>query len=249
MSTIGGPEIITDGLILHLDAANKKSYPGSGTTWNDLSGNGYDGTLTNGPTFDSGNGGSIVFDGSNDYVEIPNNSGYATTSGSIEYWVNAVDQRGFILYGGTSTSQNFYILHGNSTSGFADESIGLFARNTSTLGYSSYYRNGESWLINEDWVQIVHTLDGISNKTYINGSSVSVTYVNPSISYTSTPSSTQTGFWLDTISTGALRIGGRYTASALPYKGKFSILRIYKDPLTDNDVLQNYNAVKSRFGL
>lgn len=244
-----GPNIVEDGLVLHLDAANKKSYPGSGTTWNDLSGNGYNATLYNGASFNSDVGGNINFDGVNDYVEIPNNSGYTVQSGSIEYWVNAIDQRGFILYGGTSTSQNFYISHGNSTGAFANESISVFARNTSTVGYSSYYRNGESWLINQNWVQIVHTLDGISNKTYINGSSVSVTYVNPGISYTSTPSSTQTGFWLDTISTGALRIGGRYTASTLPYKGKFSILRIYKDPLTDNDVLSNYNANKSRFGL
>lgn len=66
MATNGGPNIIQNGLVFALDAANKKSYPGSGTTWKDLSGNGNDGTLTNGPTFDSGNGGSIVLDGTND---------------------------------------------------------------------------------------------------------------------------------------------------------------------------------------
>jgi hypothetical protein len=63
-----GPHIVTDGLILSLDAANNKSYPRSGTTWNDLSGNGNNGTLVNGPTFSSANGGSIVFDGTNDVV-------------------------------------------------------------------------------------------------------------------------------------------------------------------------------------
>ena len=68
MSVIGGPDIITDGLVLYLDAANTKSYIGSGTTWKDLSGNSNDGTLTNGPTFDSGNSGSIVFDGVDDFV-------------------------------------------------------------------------------------------------------------------------------------------------------------------------------------
>ena len=61
------PKIVTDGLVFAVDAANKKSYPGSGTTWTDLAGSN-DGTLTNGPTFDSGNGGSIVFDGSDDYI-------------------------------------------------------------------------------------------------------------------------------------------------------------------------------------
>ena len=62
------PKIVTDGLVFAVDAANKKSYPGSGTTWTDLAGSN-DGTLTNGPTFDSGDGGSIVFDGTDDYVE------------------------------------------------------------------------------------------------------------------------------------------------------------------------------------
>ncbi len=62
------PRIVTDGLVLALDAANPKSYPGSGTTWTDLSGGGNTGTLTNGPTYSSSNSGSIVFDGGDDYV-------------------------------------------------------------------------------------------------------------------------------------------------------------------------------------
>ena len=65
------PRTITDGLVLCLDAANSKSYPGSGTTWTDLSGRGNTGTLTNGPTYNSGNLGSLSFDGTNDYVNAP----------------------------------------------------------------------------------------------------------------------------------------------------------------------------------
>ena len=67
MASKSGPDIIEDGLVLCLDAASKRSYPGTGTVWTDLKG-GNNGTLTNGPTFDAGNGGSIVFDGSNDQV-------------------------------------------------------------------------------------------------------------------------------------------------------------------------------------
>ena len=63
-------QIVTNGLVLALDAADRNSYPDSGTTWTDLSGNGSNGTLINGPTFSSVNGGSIVFDGLNDYVNI-----------------------------------------------------------------------------------------------------------------------------------------------------------------------------------
>jgi len=67
MSSFGGGEIVTNGLVLALDAANVKSYPGSGTAWADKSGLNNNTTLTNGPTFNSGKGGYIVFDGQNDY--------------------------------------------------------------------------------------------------------------------------------------------------------------------------------------
>ena len=71
------PRTVTDGLVLALDAANTKSYPGTGTTWTDLSGNGNTGTLTNGPTYSSANGGYLVFNGTNQYVT----SSFTTTSG------------------------------------------------------------------------------------------------------------------------------------------------------------------------
>ena len=74
MSYSKGPRIVTDGLVLYLDAGNSKSYPGTGTVWNDLSGNNNNGTLVNGPTFSSANKGSIVFDGVNDGCNINNNS-------------------------------------------------------------------------------------------------------------------------------------------------------------------------------
>jgi len=75
MAFIHSPKIVTDGLVLALDAGNVKSYPGSGTTWLDKSGRGNNGTLINGPTFNSGNGGSIVFDGTNDLIKINNGNG------------------------------------------------------------------------------------------------------------------------------------------------------------------------------
>ena len=71
MALSHSPSLVMNNLVLCLDAGNSKSYPGSGTTWTDLSGNGNTGTLTNGPTYNSANGGSLVFDGSNDYVTSP----------------------------------------------------------------------------------------------------------------------------------------------------------------------------------
>ena len=75
-----GPSILTNGLVMALDAANSKSYPGSGTTWTDLSGNGYSSTLINSPTFNSANGGSIFFDGTNDYADLNSNNIVAGTN-------------------------------------------------------------------------------------------------------------------------------------------------------------------------
>jgi hypothetical protein len=70
MAYFHSPRIVTDGLVLALDAANTKSYPGSGTTWSDLSGNSNNGELVNGITYDDTNLGSLVFDGVDDYVQI-----------------------------------------------------------------------------------------------------------------------------------------------------------------------------------
>jgi hypothetical protein len=89
MSVAGGPDLIQDGLVLCLDAANTKSYPGSGTSWVDLSGNGNNGTLTNGPTFSSTNGGNIFFDGTNDYVRVSSTSIIpGSSSFTFNIWLN-----------------------------------------------------------------------------------------------------------------------------------------------------------------
>jgi hypothetical protein len=98
MSVYSGPEISNDGLVLTLDAANSKSYPGSGTAWTDLSGFGNNGTLTNTPTYSNANGGSIVFDGVDDYIT----SAFATTSGqAVTYtgWLYSTES--------TATYKNF----------------------------------------------------------------------------------------------------------------------------------------------
>ena len=73
-SRVANSTIVSSGLVLHLDAGNASSYPGSGTTLTDLSGSGNNGTLVNGPTYSSANGGSLSFDGVNDYVSVSNTS-------------------------------------------------------------------------------------------------------------------------------------------------------------------------------
>ena len=83
------PSIVTSGLVLNLDASNISSYPGSGTTWTDLSGNSNNGTLTNGPTYNSANGGSIIFNGSNNYVSLGNPVSLNVLNFTIGIWIKA----------------------------------------------------------------------------------------------------------------------------------------------------------------
>ncbi len=86
MATRYNSQVVKDGLVVCLDAGNPKSYPGTGNTWYDLTINGNNGTLTNGPTFSSINGGGIVFDGINDYVSV-GNLGSFYAQGTISYWM------------------------------------------------------------------------------------------------------------------------------------------------------------------
>jgi hypothetical protein len=91
MGAFAGPDGVESSLVLALDAANPKSYPGSGTTWTDLSGNGNNGTLVNGVGYVGTNGGALSFDGSNDYVEFGGTAryftSYITQQITIETWV------------------------------------------------------------------------------------------------------------------------------------------------------------------
>lgn len=84
MGLTHSPRIVTDGLALCLDAANQRSYPKSGTTWSDLAGSN-NGTLTNGPTFDATNGGGIVFDGTDDKVDVSNLSASMFSTGATVF--------------------------------------------------------------------------------------------------------------------------------------------------------------------
>jgi formylglycine-generating enzyme required for sulfatase activity len=105
--------IVSDGLVLWLDAGITPSYPTSGTTWTDLSGNNNNGTLVNGPTYSSTNGGSLVFDGTNDYVNISNSSSFNFGSGdfTVESWIRITSLAVYhpILEGRTSASYSNYV--------------------------------------------------------------------------------------------------------------------------------------------
>ncbi len=235
MATLYSPKIVTNGLVMYLDAGNNRSYPGSGTTWSDLSRNGITGTLTNGPTFNSGSGGRIVFDGTNDRVDLGTNfSTYLTQSNSftIECFVYP-----------ESTQAAYADIWGNHT----DNVTGIVLQQNSTTNnnYSWGFGNGVSWVTSAGtsyfdltplaWNHLVAIRNSNTLFTYVNG--IKVTENSTSVSLAANPS---INFQ---IGTGYNLNGTRY------FRGNVSLFRIYSRGLSATEVRQNYHATKGRFGL
>jgi hypothetical protein len=220
-----GPKIVTDGLVLALDAANPLSYPGSGTTWRDLSGNGNNGTLENGPTFDSGNGGNIVFDGTNDYTEISTNVNL-TNPLTICTFVNTsvITSSNQVIYGPSANgSDNWFSISNNR--------LQLYATQTSDV--NNFVLTGTSVLQSNNWYYLTGIVDTNVTSMYINGALESV-------------SNTQAftiGGW-----NSSARIGQRATGQ-FPFNGKIAYVHGYNRALSSAEIQQNYNATKTRFGL
>jgi hypothetical protein len=228
-----GPDINENGLILHLDAANVKSYLGSGTTWTDLSGNGNNGTLTNGPTFSSNNLGSIVFDGTNDYVNVSYNSILNTPNGATyEMWIKP-----------TVATTGPFLNRGTSDSGATPDNPRFVALSTGALyfdwsspGVDVYLQTATGVVTMGSWNQVIGLATPSAQlRTFVNG--VETSYSTRVNSLSSTLPNTAT----------SLEIGAATYYQF--FNGSISIVRLYNRVLSATEILQNYNATKSRFGL
>jgi hypothetical protein len=222
MSANRGPKIINDGLVLYLDAANSKSYGGSGTVWNDLSGNGNNGTLTNGPTFNSANRGSIVFDGTNDYV----------AGTSAIFIPGTITLTAWIRHNTITNGQKRYVTMQNETAvirqNFTAGQLHFYIITSSTIKQITI----SNAIANNTWYHIVGTWDGINMRLYQNGKLVG----------SSVPGGT--------MQTTSLNYAVGSTISGTEFmSGNISQSCIYTRALSQNEVLQNYNATKGRFGL
>lgn len=231
------PKIVTDGLVFAVDAANKKSYPGSGTTWYDLAGTS-NGTLTNGPTFDSGNGGSIEFDGSDDYTDFGNTLPIdGTSAGTVSIWAKT----------SASTSLLFtkYNTNGSNSTAFYVAVVSGAARMFSgTQSNSRYYTTTATPIGSNTWANIVFTYDNFSTdlKCYINGTSYSTGQVTSGTAPTSIVPQVSGINW-KTTSIITADGGTNY------YQADIANISAYNRALSATEITQNYNALKGRFGL
>jgi len=240
MAISRGPKIVTNGLVLALDAADKNSYRGSGTSWFDLSGNNNTGTLTNGPVFSNTNGGSITTDGIDDYINLGNAASIkmGTSNFTISTWVKILTQTGTPTYKLIITSKNAAAAAAGY--GFAwNNSVNKFLWSTANGSSSSEIFTTNTWssLVNV-WANIVMIRqNGATNNGhfYING-------VYESLASAATVLNVDTTTNM-TIANVADFYGDYW------FKGTYGITQIYNRALSATEVLQNYNATKTRFGL
>jgi len=236
MSTIdGGPgNIITNGLVLYLDAANVRSYPTTGTTWTDLSGNGNNGTLINGPTFNSANGGSIVFDGVNDYCRVnSDNNTFLSSNFSITQW-----------YRPTTNSGGYRILF--ETNKYRNNLPGGLG--IAIYQFSSYFRIWRRNGVNS-YTELITTsnntigLNVWKTFTLVRNNGVFNFYIDTILSSTY---STDNNNYSDT----EFNIGGDGPpSSSYWFVGNISQTLIYNRALTAQEISQNFNATRARFGI
>jgi hypothetical protein len=217
------PKIITNGLVLALDAANPRSYPGTGTAWTDLSQGINNGTLINSPTFNGANSGNIVFNGTNQYINCGNASNLQITVGTIGAWVRT------------------------STPGSSFRSIiakqqawGLFAVDSILVTYDWGNNQTRSTGINiadNTWKYVAMTF----TQTIGTPSNNAIIYLNSNPVLTTTVRNNN--------QTVQVQIAEAGMPANQFLNGSVAFAQIYNRVLSPSEILQNFNAQKSRFGL
>ena len=235
MSLSHSPLIVRDGLVLCLDAANKRSYPGSGSSFVDLSNNGNNGTLTNQAQFNSANRGVIDFDGTDDYIDAGSDLISGTNNKfTISFWI--------VPDSLTGTNQNV-ALCGWGSNGIGGNGLVIYFSGAQTSSKVHVQKNsGGQHTLNGtaytptvgEWFNWVYTSDTSSNQqiSYINGRYLS------SQTAGAVPGSS-----------GGLRFGASVDYMKFDLNGRMNNLMFYNRALTADEVRQNYNATRGRYGI
>lgn len=225
MATSGGPDCIDSGLVACYDAANKLSYPGSGTSWYDLSNTRNNGTLTNGPAFNSNAVGNILFDGIDDYVPLSLSVTLGNTFTINSFVKLTADNSDTSIFGSNANgADNWFGIYTNK----------IFVYFTESADINNNSLSGNTTLSNGVWYYVTTTINGSTVTCYLNG----VLDGTRTVAYT-------IGSWTDVCA-----IGRRSFSTAQRYfYGNIANLSCYNRVLTASEILQNYNDTKTRFGI
>lgn len=218
---INPSSIVSNGLLLNLDASNPGSYSGTGNTWYDLSGNNKHGTLMNSPTYDAASG-SIVTNGTNQYISIPQVS-TANTNITMQAWVYVnLNTTGTFIKNGTGGG-GYSIGIGNWAYDQVGSNVVMLLYGRGWIGSGVSYGTA-------GWKLVTLTLDGSSTaKAYVNGTLIG-TYTWP------TPTSPS----------GPLNLGANIGDGNIYYNGKFAAAYFYNRALSLTEIQQNYNAFATK---
>jgi hypothetical protein len=252
--TFQQPQLVTNGLVMYLDAADRTSYPGYGTILRDLSG-GNNGTLTNGPTYSSTNGGSIVLDGTNDYINCGNGSSLQITGSiTVETWVyftsltNSTDldlfskysnnggqsYQGWILFKSTSD----YRIYGPGGSGGPNTNEFAWLASSDGNFNGALIGTGEQVSVNT-WYQVVGVFTSSNNSLQI--------YVNGVLKRSAVRTNQTPGILLN--SPRNVYVGATPEDNIRYVQGNISISKLYNRALSAAEVTQNFNAQRQRFNI
>ena len=222
MALAHSPSIVTSGLVFCVDAGNPRSYSGSGTTWADISGNAFNSTLTNGPTYTSGVNGYFTFDGVDDFSSVPINAAFNTPSVTFEVWayLQTISDR-HILY------VNW---QGNALEVNSDRSVVMYNYGSAGQQGAGSSAGAINW---GTWNHLVGVYDNGAQALYL--------YVNGALlaTRTSTPS---TIYSVSTHAISGVAFGGEVN-------GRISVVRHYNIALSASQILQNFNAIRGRYGI
>ena len=210
--------IITTGLVLNLDAGNLASYPGTGTTWTDLSGNGNNGTLINGTSYSSLNGGTMLFDGINDMVSVAHSPNLNSTTITVSMWIK---------FGSSLSGDKVLFSKGSEGS----RTYWFYESNGVYFAYGGFTGRIPAEILVNQWCNIVGVQTSTTTLIYLNG----VLYSSGGGAASST---TTQGIGINSYSSGI------YHASAK----NIPQVAIYNRALSATEVLQNFDALKSRYG-
>jgi hypothetical protein len=223
MALSHSPSIATSNLVLHLDAANRRSYPGTGNTWYDLSGFGNTCFLTNGPAL-VGTGGTTAmsFDGSNDYGLIYNSNSLNFFGFALIAWIkfSAIPFSGIAI--NKESCYRLYVGESNVNN--------ISARISQSWG--ALTGPGSTQLVANKWYQSVVTADGVNQKLYLNGE---LDFSNNSNLVSTSGSS---NLFIATF------LGGSYFMNC-----QMSQIQIYNQSLSAAQIKQNFNATRDRYGV
>lgn len=234
-------KIVTDGLVFAVDAANVRSYSGSGTSTNSVVDFADTGTLINGVSFTDS---SFGFDGVDDYIDLDSNVGVVTpiSTGTVDMWFKAVDN-GLASWALFSVTESVGATNQTRFEGGFSGSGGSLRIRVETGGVTHLIMKidkGETFYEDGLWHHVVLVVDGVDNRMYVDGVKETVVF---------DAGSSTTATFLDVPSANTFSLGVTdYTPSLRHFlEGGIAMFSVYNVGLTDDQALQNYNANKLRF--